>query len=259
LIAYSKNAPVLHSLGGVRVVRLSQTLALKCGTGVLPSEGETMKYVAANFPEVRLPKVYRVFHVTYDLSIFGMRGYIVMDYVNGRSLDSCWDQLEAKVQIDIVNQVAYMVNRLQAKHFTSPSVIGGGVSRGYYFSDFGAGPFTTKKDFEKWFNWKLALSKQFQRAAADVPPIQYSRFVITHCDITPRNLILDAQGQAWLIDWGCAGIYPPIFEATTLKHQAQFPTFTSLLQPLIYHDEKEMKQLESCTYGIRILILSHSP
>jgi hypothetical protein len=51
LITYGRSAPVLHSLGGVEVVRLSTNLVLKSGEGVLASEGETMSTVAQSTPQ----------------------------------------------------------------------------------------------------------------------------------------------------------------------------------------------------------------
>lgn len=259
LIAYGKAAPVLHSLGGVEVVRLSHNLVLKSGTDVLASEGETMRYVMTTFPEVRLPRVYRYFNVDFPISYFGVKGYIVMDYVDGLSLDSCWDQLSQEVQKKIVIQVAAMVNQLQSIHSDSPGVIGGGISRGIWFSDYGAGPFTTKEIFEKWINWKLGLSKHYKRAAANVPQIEYHYFVLIHGDLSPRNLILDADNRVWLIDWGCAGVYPPIFEAASVKHQVQFKGFAQLLLPLIYNHADELAQLESCSYGINRVVFSLPP
>jgi hypothetical protein len=89
LIAYGKVAPVLHSLARTKVVRLSKTLVMKLGTTVLASEGETMKYVATKFPGVRLPQVYRYFNIDHSSSYFGVEGYIVMDYIESPSLDTC--------------------------------------------------------------------------------------------------------------------------------------------------------------------------
>jgi tRNA A-37 threonylcarbamoyl transferase component Bud32 len=259
LIAYGKSAPVLHSFGGVNIVRLSHDLVLKSGRGVLASEGETMSYVMKKFPGVRLPKVHRYFSVDCPLSYHGTEGYIVMDYVDGLSLDACWDKLSPDVHKDIATQVGAMVNQLQSVHFDHPGAIGGGVSRGIWFSDYGAGPFTTKAGFENWINWKLELGKACKQASADVPRISCNYFVLVHGDLSPRNVIVDTNDQVWLIDWGCAGFYPPIFEAASAKHQVQFPKFAELLLPLIYNNAEELLQLENCHYGINRVPFSLPP
>jgi len=260
VIAYGKVAPVIFSLGaGIKVVRLSRSLVLKSGTSVLASEGETMSYIAKTFPKVRLPRVHRYFNVARTGSYLGTEGYIIMDYVDGPSLDSCWEWIHLEAQMNIVTQVADMINELQSKRSDTPGVIGGSMSRGKWFSDYGAGPFPTKEIFEKWINWKLALSQYYHQAAMDIPPIECPYFVLTHGDITPRNLIVDADKKVWLIDWGCAGFYPPIFEAASAKHQHHFESFAKLLLPLIHNDPDEMKQLESCSFGINRVVFSLPP
>jgi tRNA A-37 threonylcarbamoyl transferase component Bud32 len=256
LIAYGEVAPVLHSLAGLKVVRLSKTLAMKFGTTVLASEGETMRYVATKLPGVRLPQVYRCFSIDHSSSCSDVEGYIVMDYIDSPSLDTCWDNLSLDVQKSVVEQVAAMVDQLQSVHSDHPGVIGGGISRGMWFSDYGAGPFPTKEVFQKWITWKLNLSKRYMRASQDTLPLQCPYFVLVHGDLSPRNLILDTSNQVWLIDWGCAGFHPPIFEAATVKHQPTFKSFSQLLLPLIYNHPEELAQLESCSYGI--IRVSHS-
>ncbi|KAI9042331.1 uncharacterized protein KD926_005626 [Aspergillus affinis] len=48
----------------------------------------------------------------------------------------------------------------------------------------------------------------------DAPLFQFNKFVLTHLDIAPRNLILDPHGKVWLTDWG---EYPDGFEVASLR------------------------------------------
>jgi serine/threonine protein kinase len=250
LISYGKVAPALHSLSRTKVVRLSKTLAMKFGPTVLASEGETMRYVATKFPGVRLPRVYRYFNVNQSSPCSGVQGYIVMDYIDSPSLDTCWDELSLRVQQSVVEQVAAMVGQLQSVHCDHPGVIGGGISRGNCFSIYGSGPFPTKEAFQKWIDRKLYLSKCCMQASQDIIPLQCPYFVLVHGDLSPRNLVIDTCNQVWLIDWECAGFYPPIFEAASVKHQFQFKSFSQLLLPLIYNNPEELAQFEGCNFGI---------
>jgi hypothetical protein len=68
-----------------------------------------------------------------------------MDYVDGHSLDSNWDQISLDAQTNVVTQVAAMVNQLQSIHSDKPGVIGVGLSRGTWFSDYGAGTSLPRK------------------------------------------------------------------------------------------------------------------
>lgn len=54
---------------------------------------------------------------------------------------------------------------------------------------------------EAWFNHKLTICKHYNHAPADIPPFDFQQFVLVHQDISPRNMILDAAGMVWLVDW----------------------------------------------------------
>ena len=43
-----------------------------------------------------------------------------------------------------------------------------------------------------------------------------SRFVFTHLNLNPRNIILGDDGQVWLVDFGLSGFYPEWFEYTAM-------------------------------------------
>lgn len=90
--------------------------------------------------------------------------------------------------------------------------------KGPWFTGDGAGPFSTLKDLEDWYSHKIDVCLQLNQLPWYMHRLQGSllglrfRFqtaVLTHQDIAPRNLILDAQGKVWIIDWSLAGVYPP--------------------------------------------------
>lgn len=167
----------------------------------LPSEAEAMKTVA-NMTSIRLPKVYRSFNIDGTGGMYDTTGYIVMGYVEGTSLDKCWTELPQSKREDVVGQVADMISQLQSISLLTPGPIGGGPSQGMWFTDYGAGPFTGPSDFEEYFNARLGIAKRTKNAASRIPCFEFatSTFVLTHLNISPRNLILDPKGQVWLID-----------------------------------------------------------
>ncbi|KAI9766722.1 MAG: hypothetical protein M1840_006366 [Geoglossum simile] len=112
IMSLAGRSPILHRLGAITVLRVSQKLALKCGTGVLPSEAEAMRFATAN-TSIRMPKVHRSFNVP-ELSYFGTMGYIVMDYIEGVCLASCWDNLDLRKRQDVVEQVSGIIRELQS-------------------------------------------------------------------------------------------------------------------------------------------------
>lgn len=53
---------------------------------------------------------------------------------------------------------------------------------------------------EAWFNHKLDICKSVYKAPKDTLPFYFNKFILTHYDISPRNLILDQYERVWLID-----------------------------------------------------------
>lgn len=244
LAAIADTAPALHALCGARVARISQKLVIKKSQLILPSEAEAMRLVAQK-TSIALPRVYRSFNIDGTGGIFDSTGYIVMSYVEGICLASCWQQLLPHERENVINQVLDAIRQLQSIHLSSPGPIGGGPSYGKWFSIYGSGPFTGPSDFENHFNGRLETAKRTRNAPISTPAFEFSSFVMAHLDISPRNLILDPHGRLHLIDWGFAGAYPPFFEAATLACESECAEFSSLaLQRLVY-DQQAVHQLMS--------------
>ncbi|THC96298.1 hypothetical protein EYZ11_004203 [Aspergillus tanneri] len=229
LTALFDTAPVLHSYEGTRIVRLSRTLILKGGTGARPCEANILRLVAGarereGSKTIPVPRVHRVLNVETENVFSGCKCLILMDFVDGTSIEQCWGDLSQAARVDVVSQVASMINALRSialsqeqQQQPGPVDCKGCVARGYWFTDIGAGPFNSKKHLEAWFNRRLEISQKFHQAPETVPPFHFDKLVLTHLDISPRNLILGPDGKVWLIDWGDAGIYPDGFEIASLK------------------------------------------
>jgi hypothetical protein len=170
-----------------------------------------------------------------------------MDYIEGRSVEECWDDLSEKQRANIIMQVASMITTLQSVQVIQdpgPVDCNRCLCRGCWFTDMGAGPFGTIREMEDWFNRKLAICQHFKQAPATVSPFRFEKLVLTHQDIAPRNLILGPSGMVWLIDWGDAGIYPLGFEVASLvKRRHSAPQFTDLLLEQVPKHEHLVEQL----------------
>ena len=249
LISLLDTAPILFGLGGATVVRLSRGLAMKAGGNVLPSEAEAMRLVGAE-TDIPVPRVHRSFQVPDSTQYFGTKGFIVMDYINGSPLDECWTSLSLEAQTKIARQVAEYIHRLQSIRPSQVGPIGGGPCTGRFFTDYSAGPFGSGQEMESWFNHKLDICKRCRQAPQDIPRFCFTSFVLTHQDISPRNLVMERSGCVWVIDWADAGAYPPSFEGAALASQSRFRDFGAMVLALLGSDPVEMKQLKSITYGL---------
>lgn len=256
-------APALHSHEGTRVVRVSHTLVLKGGGGARPSEANILNLVAEcdGSQTIRVPKVYRVLNIEPD-EIYGYKCLILMDFIDGVSVEQCWGDLKQTERMSVVSQVASMITTLRSialsqEQQDQPGPVGceGCVAHGYWFTDIGAGPFRSKEHMETWFNRRLDITKEFHQAPNDVPLFHFDKLVLTHLDIAPRNLILGSDRNVWLIDWGDAGIYPDGFEIASLKaRRFESPGYTDMLleilSNMIPEHEELLQRLRSIAFAL---------
>ena len=252
LADFYHTAPVIFRCGA-GVVRLSKTLVLKAGLTVSEAEAENMTFAATRVG-IRVPRVYRTFK--RNITDTKIRGYIVMDYIPGQTVEECWGSLNDSDKQDVAAQVAALINQMQSKtfNFLPPGPIGGtsgALLQGCWFSTYGAGPFETLQSLEDWCNHKLDVCLRFKQAPVDTPRFTFRDVVLTHQDLAPRNIILDKEKKVWLIDWGHAGIFPKGFEhAAFVVQSASHEEFTSLvLSHLSSRHEKEVLQLANIQYG----------
>lgn len=255
LIALIEIAPILFQLGATTVVRLSRSLVLKAGGNILPCEAKVLQLVAAK-TNIAVPRVHRAFQVPDHSQYFATKGYIVMDYIDGDNLGDRWKHLSNGQKKNMAAQTAKMIDRMQAITLEHAGPFGGGPCRGRFFTDYSAGPFSGGAEMEAWFNHKLTICKHVKQAPNDIPPFRFTKFVIVHQDISPRNLILDKTGRLWLIDWADAGAYLPAFEAAARASQPRFSEFNEMLLSLMPNYSREVNQLQSITYGLTTAALA---
>jgi aminoglycoside phosphotransferase (APT) family kinase protein len=204
-----------------------------------------------------MPRVHRVLHVEPGDGFWGPKCFIVTDYIQGTCLSACWADLDEASRSSVASQVAAMIREMESITLEVPGPVGGeNRSRGVWFSDYGAGPFYTLQGLESWFNHKLDICERYKQAIEGTPRFKFHKLVLTHQDITPRNLILDKSGRVWLIDWAHAGAYPPGFERAALEHQRTFADFSAAVCEKITAYPVVAMQLQSIMYGLTTAALA---
>lgn len=48
--------------------------------------------------------------------------------------------------------------------------------------------------------------------------LESENFVFTHHDLAPRNILVTASGDIWILDWDFAGFYPIHFEYASIQN-----------------------------------------
>ena len=211
-------APTLSSQGGAVVARVHNAALLKYGPEVYLSEAQNMQQVQKSIKQ-RVPAVINAWEeVNQEDGEVVRTGYLLMEYIEGRTVSEIWPCLGIQARRDIYGQIEEFLHQLHEIQMVSPGPIGGGLSRGPLFTDYGAGPFRTKEEITAWFNERLRICQFFHRAPLTQPLFsnQFDELVMCHMDIAPRNLILDDYGRVWVIDWAHAGGYPVYFDQAVL-------------------------------------------
>ncbi|KAF4464214.1 kinase-like domain [Fusarium albosuccineum] len=148
--------------------------------------------------------------------------YCVMDRIPGTTLDEKWPELGWIASIRIAFQLRRIVRRLRSAQSTLAGSPVSGNCRSYFLEDFFELPPKASAEninaflnfWASFINIRHEIKKTPAEHAICPNPIFLSTqpLVFTHHDLAPRNIILDPQGQLWLIDWDCAGFYPKFFE-----------------------------------------------
>jgi hypothetical protein len=249
VILASGNAPVLYEWEGAKVTRVHDTAVLKSGRTVRITEGKNMEFVR-QFASINIPTVIDV----WENDVVDERtrtGYLLMEYIEGSTVEDVWTTLEPPVQLSIQHQVYDAIQQLQAIRFSRPGPVSGGRSIGFLFP-YDAGPFTSTEDLEDWFNRRLAVCKTV-KIALDQPSFSgtFKPLVMCHLDLLDRNLMLDKRGRVWILDWSHSGGYPPWFEWKILKSYFRPPSYVPGLLTLMGDKyPNELKNLENIGYAL---------
>ncbi|KAF4587892.1 protein kinase-like protein [Ophiocordyceps camponoti-floridani] len=147
-----------------------------------------------------------------------------MDYIQGTQLDHLWPGLDDAARRHVVEKIWRSVKMLHACRppaelggVTTASVSGGSVRDGILGVEgsgaISAGPFTSAEDFD-----------DFVKGNEDVEgfPRWPARTGFVHADLTPRNIIVKADGAVCFIDWEFAGWWPLYWERVKW-HFTDFP------------------------------------
>ncbi len=208
-------------LGG-RVVEhttlTGQILAIKAHSGITRSEGDMMHYAATH--GVLAPRVRAV----YDILIAGSGGpplsrAMVSERVPGVPLADVWLTMSAADQAAIKQQLRLQLVTMRA--CTQPYI--GRPDRQptrNIFESMGdtyIGPFASERAFDNWcvlrvfgtplmrFKWWRWLGKERKKHGK-------AKFVLTHGDLSPRNIIVQGNLVTGIIDWERSGFFPEYAE-----------------------------------------------
>ncbi|KLP14639.1 uncharacterized protein LW94_8072 [Fusarium fujikuroi] len=209
----------IHNYWGNRVLEHTnshgEVLALKVSNpdGIDRAQADMMHYAATH--GVLAPKVRGVYDVITRRPIARV---MISERVPGVPLVDVWQNMSQAEQASIKEQLRAQIKQMRTLIQPYIGRIDKQPTRNIYNTTFvrHCGPFEDEESFDEWclarlpggsfqrWKWKRVLEKQRRKSTG--------RFVLTHGDLSPRNIMLDGSTITGIIDWELSGFYPEYVE-----------------------------------------------
>ncbi|KAF5666403.1 hypothetical protein FHETE_6287 [Fusarium heterosporum] len=209
----------IHNYWGNRVLEHTTSngdvLALKVSSpdGIDRSQADMMHYAATH--GVLAPKVRGVYDIITKRPIARV---MISERVPGVPLVDVWQNMSQTEQASIKEQLKVQIQ--QMRKLVQPYIgrLDRQPTRNIYNTTFvrHCGPFEGEEAFDNWclsrlyggtfqrWKWKRVLERQRRKSTG--------RFVLTHGDLSPRNILVDGNTITGIIDWELSGYYPEYVE-----------------------------------------------
>lgn len=219
-----------------RVVLHADGTVVKSGKRIALGEAEALKVAAhAGIPAPRVRDAY----VTAD-----GQGCIRMDYIKGQPLDTLWPDMSVQEKRDIALQLRELIEKMRS---VAPLAHLIGACDGTEIRDTRL--YSTYHSpacrHEGAFN-DFLLSGLYEHT----PPLVREAFsrrlqtnhrvVLSHCDLTPRNILVQDGKIQGLVDWEDSGWFPEYWEYVKFFQRTadkDWKLYAEDIFPALYHDE----------------------
>ncbi|KAH9904403.1 protein kinase-like domain-containing protein [Xylariomycetidae sp. FL2044] len=237
----------VYNFFGNRVIKHTtssgQTLAIKVKPphALDSSEGDMMHYAATN--GVLAPRVRGTYYIVAKRPIARV---LVSEYIPGVPLADVWEDLGEAQKSDIKAQLRTQLGYMRACTQSFVGRVGRQPVRNVYdrIPTTYCGPFADEEEFDNWclarvpnrlarWRWRRMLKRSRRR---DNTPAK-AKYVLTHGDLTPRNILVQDGRVTGIVDWERSGFFPEYAEyafAMCLCHSHEkwwLPVLEELLQP----------------------------
>ncbi|KAK0450313.1 uncharacterized protein EV420DRAFT_1750410 [Desarmillaria tabescens] len=162
---------------------------------------------------IRVPQIHRIVPAMNVYSTGGQ--YLIMT----QPTLGWWPTFRLALQLR-----RYLKAMRQRTSLTAGGLVSGSAFCHFWdFDSYGPELRASPENLREYMNWWiLHLPPTKPRQDLEIKP--FSMFMFSHIDLHTRNMMVDEQGQLWLIDWGSAGFYPPFFERAALRIAGWFPS-----------------------------------
>ncbi|KAI0409918.1 kinase-like domain-containing protein [Xylaria palmicola] len=230
------DAVILHKMFNRKVILRPNNTVVKSGKRIPIGEAKALE-IAVN-AGVPAPHVHKI-----DAAPDG-QNHLHMSYIRGQSLETLWVDMSIDQKTDIAQQLRGLLETMR-------SVV---PPTGVISACDGTEIRDTRLHFtyhsppcydEAGFN-KFLLSSLHEH----IPPLVKEaisrrlrtdhRIVLTHCDLTPRNILVRDGQISGLVDWEDSGWYPEYWEYVKFFQRTadkDWKQYAEHIFPQLYHDE----------------------
>jgi hypothetical protein len=153
--------------------------------------------------------------------------YLIMDRIHGVVLEESWSQYGWAKTLRLALQLRRYVHAMRTCTSSTAGSMARGTCDSIWLDDFyklppHASPKAITSFLRFWLQYVPPHLKGSEfngcvKARPYVPPTP-TKFVFTHQDLAPRNLIVDRDGNLWILDWDHSGWYPSYFESVSMQN-----------------------------------------
>ena len=212
-IYLSESEDSLVKISDDTVVKLGHTFSSACSDAFATDLIRTCT-------SIPVPRIRRVIH--WHLHDEG-DGLIVMDLIrNSGQLHVCRPSLSIWMNLKVILMMRsyfQQLRRIDASYSSMPGPPDPqpAVCNGLQFVFDSKGLFPTPMALADYFNTELKLAEERGSRGYGPPPgckplNESITLVLTHNNLSMRNILLDSNGQIWIADWNWAGFYSTWFE-----------------------------------------------
>lgn len=163
-------------------------------------------------------------------SLHGALRAVVLTYIPGQTLEALYPGLAPSKRKAVTAKLKEAL--IQMRRSTQPYIgqinhtpVGNFHDQMPEFDEWFIGPFDSKEQWDEWClervrkrhgekvysKWKKKLQKMDEEDGPDA-----GKFVLTHGNLVPANIIVRDGEIVAILDWECSGFYPPYIERVSL-------------------------------------------
>lgn len=211
-----------------------------------PFEAEMMIYIKEN-TNIPVPKV-------FDYGKNEQNNYyILMEYIEGDILENVFETLNNDEKENIINQLKGYIYEMRKKTFLNICSINNNPCHELSVSNELFGPFREIEEFNNYRINKLIMDDEDIKKYINTNKNIKTKFILTHNDLGPYNIIVKDNNIAAILDWELSGYYPEYWEYNrTYFHCGYTEDWKQILNNIIEMPSLKIISFEKIMYCLDI-------